>query len=305
MTYPNPSNTSLLQCCHCPNLADVLQTMTFQHVLVDLMLLKPRVYRHLLVNRKSRKPKTNKDDVVEGVASIQDERDRVGVADDDEWSTNSFVIGTIVTVLDAYIRCANDWSNGDSPFEAYTAALAMSLFETLTWHTSVLVVASLSQYIPPRSRSKPLCSLRLLPLTLFYSSIPTLFMLSVSSLVWPNEYRKKSMSAATTTTTMTITEADSFDSMQDLTRIVSHLIAKVVGSSSFATSLVPLLDTFNTSSSKSMSSDSWANEFLLRNVVGGLSAIVGVSALMNASTLRTCLILACASALKACCCRAL
>jgi hypothetical protein len=55
ITYPNPSNTSLLQCpAQCGNLADVYTTLTFPVLLVDLLLFKPRVYRHLLCNRGPR-----------------------------------------------------------------------------------------------------------------------------------------------------------------------------------------------------------------------------------------------------------
>lgn len=51
VTYPNPSNTSLLQCTACGRLLDVYTTLTFPVLLVDTLLFKPRVYRHLLTNR--------------------------------------------------------------------------------------------------------------------------------------------------------------------------------------------------------------------------------------------------------------
>lgn len=53
ITYSDPSNTSLLQCQSCGHLLDVYTTLTFPVLLVDLLLFKQRVYRHLLSNRGS------------------------------------------------------------------------------------------------------------------------------------------------------------------------------------------------------------------------------------------------------------
>lgn len=53
LRYSDPSNTALLQCSSCGNLLDVYQTFSFQVLLVDLLLFKPRAFRHLLTNRGS------------------------------------------------------------------------------------------------------------------------------------------------------------------------------------------------------------------------------------------------------------
>lgn len=51
LTYSDPGNTSLLQCTSCGHLLDIYTTLTFPVLLVDLLLAKGRVYRHLLINR--------------------------------------------------------------------------------------------------------------------------------------------------------------------------------------------------------------------------------------------------------------
>lgn len=49
--YADPTNTSLLECPHCASLADVYQSLPRPILLLDLLLLKRDVYRHLLRNR--------------------------------------------------------------------------------------------------------------------------------------------------------------------------------------------------------------------------------------------------------------
>lgn len=51
ITYATIENTSLLQCTNCGNDLDVYQTHTYPVLVLDLLLLSPRVYRHLLFNR--------------------------------------------------------------------------------------------------------------------------------------------------------------------------------------------------------------------------------------------------------------
>lgn len=55
MQYSDPGNTSLVQCAACGNLADVHLSFPFEVLaLLDLVLLKAPVYRHLLRNRGGR-----------------------------------------------------------------------------------------------------------------------------------------------------------------------------------------------------------------------------------------------------------
>ncbi|KAK4056425.1 hypothetical protein OIO90_002568 [Microbotryomycetes sp. JL221] len=295
MTYPNPSNTSLLQCSHCPELADVLQTLTFEHVLVDLLLLKPRVYRHLLVNRRTthfnRSTNTSQQDrSLESSSAndnIKDQQDHHAseLSTNVDWSTNVGFVGMIVLGLDAYP--VNTIS------QAYVSALGTTFYETASLYSCIMLVAYLSRFIPSRSgTNRPLCSLKLLPLTLFYSSIPTLFMLTVSNLIYPKEYRSASADS--------LRAADLVNKDSVLVEFLSFVCQtlETLSNKLKLPGLSNCLNRFVTMSSTLSSSSDWANEFLLRYGVGGLSAIVGVSVLLNAPTLRTTMVLGLACCLK-------
>lgn len=51
ITYATIENTALLLCSNCGHDLDVYQTHSYPLILLDLLLLKARVYRHLLFNR--------------------------------------------------------------------------------------------------------------------------------------------------------------------------------------------------------------------------------------------------------------
>jgi len=56
-SYFQQSNTSLLECPRCGQLGDDFLSFPFSISLLNLLLLKPTVYRHLLRNRGGETPK--------------------------------------------------------------------------------------------------------------------------------------------------------------------------------------------------------------------------------------------------------
>lgn len=54
--YSDPTNTSLLQCPHCGQIADVFQSLPRPVLLLNLLLLKPQPFRHILRNRGGDRP---------------------------------------------------------------------------------------------------------------------------------------------------------------------------------------------------------------------------------------------------------
>ncbi|SCV74683.1 BQ2448_7712 [Microbotryum intermedium] len=263
ITYSDPSNTSLLQCASCGHLLDVYTTLTFPVLLVDLLLFKPRVYRHLLTNRGSNDPH-------------QRECER---------TESTFRIGAIVVGLDALIRCTNVGPPESlHPVSLYLRVLSYCVLETFSLHACIALSATFFQTFFRTSRSAPLSRLRLLPLTLFYTSLPTLFLLFIVSLIWAEEYSAPSSPLSPA-------------AHLDLPTLLSPIFLPLVGGLPRADDgflrRVSWLSRENLKSGVSTFGNvrGWANEALLRKGVGGSSAVVGVAVLLNASQSRTILIL--------------
>ncbi|ORY76273.1 Arv1-like family-domain-containing protein [Leucosporidium creatinivorum] len=257
ITYSDPSNTSLLQCPSCGHLLDIYTTLTFPVLLVDLLLFKQRVYRHLLSNRGS---------------GDREERAR-------ERYQSMWRVGAVVVGLDAYIRCVSAGPlESAAPFRLFARTLGYCLLETLSLHACIALASAIFLTFTRRPSSKfSRSSLTLLPLTLFYTALPTLFLLTISSLIWPAEY---SPTPSTPTT-----ENPSLES----------LLGPIATSPTLRAGLKKLSwlsrEHLKSGVSRVGNASGWANEALLRKGVGGSSAVVGVSALLNTSKRRTVAIL--------------
>lgn len=163
--------------------------------------------------------------------------------------------------------------------------------ETVSLHGCIALSALLIQsfFAPPKG-SRPPCvlgpldfvqadppshslssSLRLLPLTLFYTSLPTLFLLCISSLIWPDEYalQQSPASGPSTHPDLSTVFAPLAGLLHSLNPTTTPILAWVLEKLSW-------LSRENLHSGVSRVGG-WANEAVLRKGVGGSSAVVGVS----------------------------
>ncbi|BGP35503.1 hypothetical protein JCM10296v2_007341 [Rhodotorula toruloides] len=257
--YSDPSNTSLLQCSTCSRIADIYQSFDFPVLLLDLLLLKPEVFRHLLRNRG-------------GASSLK----RVP-----HQARETLRLGTIVLGADALVRCVGAQAQNESDsLLLYFRTLGYCLIETL----SLLLCIGLTSRLVTR-QSADRHNLALIPLTSFYASLPTIFFLVVSSVIWRAEY----LPAPTKTSSSFL--LDKLDSLYERgkrlptsTGIDSRL------------STIAYLTSFSRANLRSGLAQvgearGWASEALLRKGIGGTSALVAFSVLLRCSKRRAALVL--------------
>ncbi|BGO95757.1 hypothetical protein JCM10020v2_007479 [Rhodotorula toruloides] len=245
--YSDPSNTSLVQCSTCSRIADIYQSFDFPVLLLDLLLLKPEVYRHLLRNHG-------------GTSSLK----RVP-----HQARESLRLGTIVLGADALVRCVGAQAHDESDsLLLYFRTLGYCLIETLSL---LLSIGLASRLVAPQSVNGH--NLALIPLTSFYASLPTIFFLVVSSVIWRAEYLP-----APTNDTPSSFLLDKLDTLYEQgkrlptsTGIDSRL------------STIAYLTSFSRANLRSGLAQvgearGWASEALLRKGIGGTSALVAFSA---------------------------
>lgn len=104
-----------------------------------------------------------------------------------------------------------------------------------------------------------------LPLTLFYTSIPTLFLLTISSLIWPAEYAPSPSAAPTPSAESSLEELLGPLASSQITLLVIKKLSWLSR------------ERLKSGISRVGHASGWANEALLRKGVGGSSAVVGVS----------------------------
>ena len=140
-----------------------------------------------------------------------------------------------------------------------SSTLLMKLYtETILLHSSIIISTFLiTKFFP--TKFPP--ALHLIPLTLFYSCIPTLFILCISTLIYPSEY----ISDFEWTTKTSINLSD-YSFSPPFMLLLSLL--KKLGRSELKLKI-------------SRIGGIWAEETLVRKLVGGSSAIVGLSALIG------------------------
>ncbi|KAF8908674.1 Arv1-domain-containing protein [Mucidula mucida] len=184
--YESAYNLRLEHCPSCGAFADPYVEHDSLLLLIDLILLKRGVYRHLLYNRGSEPRRIGQQDV--GTKPTR-------------WSLIVPIGGTL-TALDAFIR----WSHLNpqqaiavSPWSTGTIVNFSRIFigcfvETLAFHVGVIVacyVVLKFLSVLKRSESHP-CDIRnefrfaLIPLALFYSSITKLFLLFLLTIWKPS-----------------------------------------------------------------------------------------------------------------------
>ncbi|KDQ15946.1 hypothetical protein BOTBODRAFT_624065 [Botryobasidium botryosum FD-172 SS1] len=204
--YQSAHNLRLEQCSTCHAFADPYVEHDGLTLLLDLILLKPGVYRHLLFNRgvEPRKAVVTHEESAKDTESADEKAARgEGEKRWARWETTA-ELGSILILVDSFIRWSNLYpvmSSDSTIFKPWTQDAAESfsriflgcLLETVAFHGGVVCACALVlpvvDYIQRRraknwpSGTRQEFRFSHVPLTIFYSSITKLFLLLLLS-VW-------------------------------------------------------------------------------------------------------------------------
>ncbi|KAI0714284.1 Arv1-domain-containing protein [Cerioporus squamosus] len=213
--YDSKYNFRLEQCTFCQAFADPYVEHDTLTLLLDLILLKRDVYRHLLYNRGLGARK------VGDSANTQNRADArsPGVSEDHDPKARWWLIvklGFALICIDAFIRwtyistCSNygrpngvaqiaSWNQ--AALEGFLRILVGCLFETAAFHAGVVLACYLVLKVLPKPRqSAPVSGIREqfrfshIPLTLLYSSLTKLFLLFCLSIWRPDGAKSRAPS---------------------------------------------------------------------------------------------------------------
>ncbi|GAA5836318.1 hypothetical protein JCM5353_005986 [Sporobolomyces roseus] len=255
-SYFQQSNTSLLQCPHCNELeADKYLSFPLAISLLDLLLLKPPVYRHLLRNR--------------GGNTLLDRRKHQAI--------ETLRLAAITLSVDSLVRCVPSPAVTDiDNVKLFIQTFGYCTLETISLFISIALSAILLAH-PTRLYHNP-SDLLLLPLALFYSSLPTTFFLLIASIIWRSEYLPSP----------SLTSSPS-KGIPDFTPYLSNL--NLLHSNEVNSEWGKWVVSFSRAELKSGlaqvgSNRGWASEAVLRKGVGGSSAVIAVSVVLRISKRR-------------------
>ncbi|GAA5871547.1 hypothetical protein JCM3774_006291 [Rhodotorula dairenensis] len=260
--YSDPTNTSLLQCPHCGHIADVFQSLPTPVLLLNLLLLKHRVFRHILRNRGGDQP-----------ARRRRYRTRLALK-----------LALVVVGADALVRCAGtETENELQAVRLFAGTFGYCLLETVSF---LLCIAAASVLV--RDRALCLSDLQLIPLTAFCASIPTIFFLVVSSVVWRQEYLLDPTTGQGT--------GGAFAFLSPIDQIYQQYADGPQQAMMTQSPFLAYLASFSRANLKSGlaqvgAAKGWASEALLRKGIGGTSATVAFSVLFRTSKRQVLLIL--------------
>ncbi|KAJ7650865.1 Arv1-like family-domain-containing protein, partial [Roridomyces roridus] len=192
--YASAHNLRLEQCEKCHAFADPYVEHDSLTLLLDLILLKRGVYRHLLYNRgaEPRRAVVGTPEPVQPKTAQDKEKVR--------WLTILRFGGPLICV-DSFIRWSHLNPNHPVDISPWTKETMQALFrtfvgvsvETLAFHAGVIcacsVVLSIADWLGAK---RPMSNIRrefrfsLIPLTLFYSSLTKLFLLFLLTIWRPS-----------------------------------------------------------------------------------------------------------------------
>ncbi|KAJ7881072.1 Arv1-like family-domain-containing protein [Mycena olivaceomarginata] len=194
--YESSYNLRLEQCNNCGTPADPY----FEHdgltLLIDLILLKRGVYRHLLYNRGAEPRRSVSGATVDSAASRKTATEKEQM----RWLAVLRFGGPLI-FLDAFIRWSHLNPNQPSNVSPWTRETLNAIFrtfvgvsvETIAFHVGVLFACYLVLGIADRIGSRPTMSdirrefrFSLIPLTLLYSSLTKLFLLFLLTIWRPS-----------------------------------------------------------------------------------------------------------------------
>ncbi|KAF9460332.1 Arv1-like family-domain-containing protein [Collybia nuda] len=273
--YQSANNLRLEQCSKCQSFADPYVEHDSLTLLLDLILLKRGVYRHLLYNRGTEPRRAlggggdQKENGATSTEVLNSNREK------ERWLHILKLGGTLV-LLDAFIRWSYlnpDQPTGISPWTKNTFDSIFRVFlgcfaETLAFHSSIMatcwVVQTFIEWAQKlRQRGAPQLEsdikrefrFSLIPLTLFYSSLTKLFLLFLLTIWRP---------------TSTPTQNPTTPSLWDGTMTPSQYLTRAY----------EILD-----------DDKIDREWVIRNVLGGMSAGFGLRVILDTHPIFTSIII--------------
>ncbi|KAF8532297.1 Arv1-like family-domain-containing protein [Gautieria morchelliformis] len=199
--YQSENNLRLEQCPRCLCFADPYVEYDSLALLLDLILLKRGVYRHLLFNRGTSPKRAPGATAVSGVTKSTIESNAEEREQNRRWTV--FKLGITLMMIDAFIRWSNHYPMGVSilgeatPWnrearDLFIKTLAGCFTETVSFHVGVTTGCVLVLRLLRMVSRKPPSAIRLefrashVPLTLLYSSLTKLFLLFMLS-IWRPE----------------------------------------------------------------------------------------------------------------------
>ncbi|GAA5956566.1 hypothetical protein JCM8115_000609 [Rhodotorula mucilaginosa] len=262
--YSDPTNTSLLQCPHCGQIADVFQSLPRPVLLLNLLLLKPQPFRHILRNRGGDRPNQRRR-----------YRNRLALK-----------LALVVVGADALVRCAGAQTENElQALRLFAGTFGYCLLETVSL---LLCIAAASVIV--RRRALSWSDLQLIPLTAFCASIPTIFFLIVSSVVWRREY------VADGSEVTDISTGGAFAFLSPIEKFYKQYAHDPQQTAMVQSPLLSYLASYSRANLRSGlaqvgAAKGWASEALLRKGIGGTSLLVACSVLFRTSKRQVLLIL--------------
>ncbi|KAF8207012.1 Arv1-like family-domain-containing protein [Mycena galopus ATCC 62051] len=202
--YESSHNLRLEQCKNCGAFADPYVEHDSLTLLIDLILLKLGVYRHLLYNRGAEPRKSVGGVTVDSPRKTTTEKEkvigRISFVYPIRWLT-ILRFGGPLTCVDAFIRWSHLNPNQPSDISPWTRETLNAIFrtfvgvsvETIAFHVGVLLTCYVVLGIVDWIGSRPTISdirrefrFSLIPLALFYSSLTKLFLLFLLTIWRPS-----------------------------------------------------------------------------------------------------------------------
>ncbi|KAH9945416.1 Arv1-domain-containing protein [Epithele typhae] len=264
--YDSAYNFRLEQCTSCHAFADPYVEHDTLTLLLDLILLKRDVYRHLLYNRGlgARRAGDRASPKSEELAN----KTRQQYHDQSARRWLIARLGLALVCLDAFIRWTHISTNqprnasqiaswNQAALEGFARILVGCIFETAAFHAGVVFACYLVLHaLPAPPPGAPVSGIREqfryshIPLTLLYSSLTKLFLLFCLSIWRPNVHSDHPASGTASTTPL-------------------HPDATVFAHPLFLQALA-LLD-----------EDTLDREWVVRNVLGGMAAGFGLRVVLD------------------------
>ncbi|RXW25563.1 hypothetical protein EST38_g354 [Candolleomyces aberdarensis] len=202
-TYESEYNLRLEQCSNCKAFVDPYVEFDALTLFIDLILLKPGVYRHLLYNRGTEPRRLGQGEQKEQEKAAKQESSKYDPKEQRRWLLIA-KLGPSLVFLDAFIRWSylNPTSSSDpiiwtaDMLKAFARILAGTVAETLAFHLGIIFVSycvlKLVDWLQTwRTQSRTPSAVRqefrlsLIPLTLFYSSLTKYFLLLLLTIWLP------------------------------------------------------------------------------------------------------------------------
>jgi len=268
--YESEYNLRLEQCPQCHEFVDPYVEHNALTILLDLILLKRGVFRHLLYNRGT-KPRR----LVQISESKQGTKQSRVVSTRDRWLL-IFRLGSALTFLDAFIRWSylNPTATNVTPWtkegiSSFCRVFLGTVAETISFHGGIIVAGCLLMKVTDILKSifysnpSPISSIRrefrfsLISLSLFYSSLTKLFLLLLLTIWLPAP-------------TSTIPKPEN-----PLPEWTKHL-QWAHSNGNLLTHVLEILD-----------DDKLDREWIVRNILGGMSAGFGLRVILDIHPLFT------------------